>query len=136
MRLRPFPAEEVGSQARAGCNLGQAYDISPSQVYEGLKVAGANRKQAVLRAFVGVGMLAASVGLGIGASSAQQLAARTDHQQQQNVAAKPAMKPGVTTVAAASTAPVSTSDVKPVRRSGSKGAYYVDFRARTAASYG
>jgi hypothetical protein len=101
-------------------------------------VAGANRKQAVLRAVVGISMLAASVGLGIGSGRAQQLAARTDHQQQQNVAAKPSMKPGVTTVAAASTAPLSTSDVKPVRRpqSVSKGPYYVDFRARTAASYG
>jgi hypothetical protein len=103
-----------------------------------LKVAGANQKQAGLQAFVGISMFAASVWLGIGTSSAQQLAARADHQQQQDALAKPSMKPRVTTVAAASTAPLSTSDVKPVRRpqSASKGPYYVDFRARTAASYG
>ena len=98
-------------------------------------MAGANQKQAGLQAFVGISMFAASVCLGIGASSAQQLAARADHQQQQDTLAKPSMKPHV---AAASTAPLSTSDVKPVRRpqSASKGPYYVDFRARTAASYG
>jgi hypothetical protein len=103
-----------------------------------LKLAGANQKQAGLQAFVGISMLAAAVGLGIGTSSAQQLAARADHQQQQDTPAKRSIKPGVTTVAAASTASLSTSDVKPVRRrqSASKGPYYVDFRARTAASYG
>ena len=99
-------------------------------------MAIANRKQAGLQAFVGISMFAASVGLGIGTSSAQQLVARADHQQQYTPA-KPSMKPGVTTVAAASTAPLSTSDVKPIRRpQPSKGPYYVDFRARTAASYG
>jgi hypothetical protein len=103
-----------------------------------LKVAQANQKRAGLQAFVGISMFAASVGLGIGTSSAQQLAARVEHQQQQDASAKPSMKPGGTTVAAASTASLSTSDVKPVRRpqSASKGPYYVDFRARTAASYG
>ena len=30
----------------------------------------------------------------------------------------------------------ATSDVKPARQSTAKGPYYVDFRARTAASYG
>jgi hypothetical protein len=100
-----------------------------------LKVAGANQKQAGLRAFVGISGFAASVAFGIGASSAQQVAARADRQQQQSTPAKPSMKPGVTTVVAASTA---SSEVKPVRRpqSASKGPYYVDFRARTAASYG
>jgi hypothetical protein len=103
-----------------------------------LKVAGANQKRAGLQAFVGISMFAASVGLGIGTSSAQQLAARVDYQQQQDAPAKPSVKSRGTTVAAASTAPLPASDVKPVRRpqSASKGPYYVDFRARTAASYG
>ena len=66
-------------------------------------------------------MLAASVGLGAGSSSAQQLAVHSDHQSM--VAATPGALP-------------APSDVKPVRRSTAKGPYYVDFRARTAASYG
>ncbi len=37
---------------------------------------------------------------------------------------------------AAPTVAYSPSDVKPVRRGRSKGPYYVDFRARTAATYG
>jgi hypothetical protein len=103
-----------------------------------LKVAGANQKRAGLQTFVWISVFAASVGLGIGTGGAQQLAARADLQQQQDSPAKRSMKPGVTTVAATSTAPLSTSDVKPARRSqlASKGPYYVDFRARTAASYG
>jgi len=32
--------------------------------------------------------------------------------------------------------PTATSDVKPVRRTTAQGPYYVDFRARTAATYG
>jgi hypothetical protein len=42
----------------------------------------------------------------------------------------------VTMASAAPNAPDSTSDVKPVRRVVGKGPYYVDFRARTAATYG
>src|SRR5262249_23731250 len=45
-------------------------------------------------------------------------------------------KPGTKTAAAAPSYPAATPDVKPVRRSAVKGPYYVDFRARTAASYG
>ena len=59
-------------------------------------------------------MLVASGGLEAGSSSAQQLAAHSSM-----AAATPA-----------------TSDVKPARQSTAKGPYYVDFRARTAASYG
>ena len=70
-------------------------------------------------------MLAASFGLGAGSSSAQQLAVHSDHQQRAQSLA-----------AATSSAPPAPSDVKPVRRSAARGPYYVDFRARTAASYG
>jgi hypothetical protein len=105
-----------------------------------LKVARANRKPPGLLFFVGTSILAAYAGLGIGSSSAQQLSASADHQQQQDTPRKPSIKPGVTTAAVAQNVPPSSADVKPVRRSQSgamaKGPYYVDFRARTAASYG
>jgi hypothetical protein len=103
-------------------------------------VARANRKPPGLLYFVGTSILAAYVGLGIGSSSAEQLTASADHQQQQNNPRKPSMRPGVTTAAVAPTVAPSSADVKPVRRSQSgtaaKGPYYVDFRARTASSYG
>jgi hypothetical protein len=73
-------------------------------------------------------MLVASVGLEAGSSSAQQLAAHSDHQQQDTLP-----KSATRSMAAATPA---TSDVKPDRQSTAKGPYYVDFRARTAASYG
>lgn len=103
-------------------------------------MARANRKSPGLLFVVGTGILAAYVGLGIGSSSAQQLVANADHQQQRDTARKPSMKPSVTTAAVTPSTPPSTADVKPARRSQSgpavKGPYYVDFRARTAASYG
>ena len=73
-------------------------------------------------------MLVASGGLEVGSSSAQQLAAHSDHQQQDTLP-----KSATRSVAAATPA---TSDVKPARQSTARGPYYVDFRARTAASYG
>lgn len=103
-------------------------------------MARANRRPPGLLFFVGTGILAACVGLGIGSSSAQQLTASADHQQQPDTPRKPSLKPAVTTAAVTPTVTPSTADVKPVRRSQSgaaaKGPYYVDFRARTAASYG
>ncbi|HEU0369009.1 MAG TPA: hypothetical protein VFR42_07365, partial [Candidatus Acidoferrum sp.] len=84
---------------------------------------------------VGTSIFAAYVGLGIGSSSAAQLAAGADHRQQRDTPPK-SSNLGVATAVAAPTAPDSTSDVKPVRRVAGKGPYYVDFRARTAASYG
>ena len=93
------------------------------------------RKHPGLEFLTVVAVVAAFVGLGLESSSAQQLAARAD-QQQQGAPAKPSVKRVVTTAAAAPTAPDSTSDVQPVRRVAGKGPYYVDFRARTAASYG
>ena len=94
------------------------------------------RKRPGLQFLAVVAVFAASVGVGLESSSAQQLAARADYQQQQDTPAKPSLKPAGRTAAAAPTAPYSTSDVKPVRRGGAKGPYYVDFRARTAATYG
>ena len=101
----------------------------------------ANQKQRGLQLLVGMGILVASVGLGAGSSDAQQLAARTDQSPlQQDKSHKPLSKPNVATAVAAPSDPPSAADVKPVRRSQSstavKGPYYVDFRARTAASYG
>jgi hypothetical protein len=80
---------------------------------------------------VGTSWFAAYVGLGIGSSSAQQEVARNDPQHQ-----RAPRKPD----AAAPSDSTSTADAKPTRRSQTNaavsGPYYVDFRARTAASYG
>ena len=80
---------------------------------------------------VGTSLFAAYVGLGISSSSAQQRVARNDPQNQQAPRKPDAAAPSDST---------STADTKPARRSQSnaavKGPYYVDFRARTAASYG
>jgi hypothetical protein len=99
-------------------------------------VAKAKRKRHGLQFTVGMCVLMGSVGLGIGSSSAQQLAARTD--QRDSSPRKPLTRSSLATAVAAPSAPSSAADVKPVRRSGVtvKGPYYVDFRARTAASYG
>jgi hypothetical protein len=111
-------------------------------VCEGLNVAKTNRKLLGLQFLVGISILAASVALGIGSSSAQQLAAQTDRQQssQQDTLRKPSVKPAMAMASAAPDVTLSAADVKPARRSQSgaaaKGPYYVDFRARTAATYG
>jgi hypothetical protein len=103
-------------------------------------VAKANPKPRGLLFVIGTCILAAYVGLGIGSSSAEQLVANADHLQQSGTPRKPSMKPGVTTAAVAPSTPPSAADIKPVQRSQAgpavKGPYYVDFRARTAASYG
>jgi hypothetical protein len=98
-------------------------------------MAGLIRKYSGLRLLAGVTMLAASVGLGAGSSSAQQLAARSDHQQQ-DVLSQSATKHAESMAAVAPSAPPTTSNVKPVRRATATGPYYVDFRARTASTYG
>jgi hypothetical protein len=108
-------------------------------VCEGLNVAKTNRKLLGLQFLVGISILAASIGLGIGSSSAQQLAATDRQPSQQDTSRKPTVKP-VAMAAAAPDVTLSAADVKPARRSQSgtaaKGPYYVDFRARTAATYG
>lgn len=93
------------------------------------------RKHRGLECFAVVAVVAASVGLGLESSSAQQLAARVD-QQQQGAPVERSVRPPVRMAVAVPSASDSTSDVKPVRRVAGKGPYYVDFRARTAASYG
>jgi hypothetical protein len=99
-------------------------------------MAGLIRKYPGLNLLAGATMLAAFVGLGAGISNAQQLAARPDHQQQQDTLAKSAAKHAESMAAVSPSAAPSTSDVRPVRRAAVKGPYYVDFRARTAATYG
>ena len=77
--------------------------------------------------FTGGALLAAFVSFGPGIGSAQSLASRPDQQQQGTLpnAAKHAKR----------MAAVAPSDVKPAGIAG-RGPYYVDFRARTAATYG
>ncbi|WP_414645874.1 hypothetical protein [Bradyrhizobium sp. 26S5] len=90
-----------------------------------------------LRLLAGIGIVAASVTLGGGISHAQQLAAQTDQAPlQQEKPRKPSSRSVVAAAVAGPGASVSGADAKPVRRSAAKGPYYVDFRARTAASYG
>jgi hypothetical protein len=106
-----------------------------------LKVARAKRNRHGLRFLAAICVLAASVGLGTGSGNAQQFAAQTDQQPlQQSSPHKPVKRTSVATAVAAPSSPASAPDVKRVRkpRSGvaAKGPYYVDFRARTAASYG
>jgi hypothetical protein len=129
--LRPFLRPEAGAEA-----FGL---IAAVLFYEGLNVAKANRKSPGLQLLVGISVITASLGLGIGSGSAQQLAARVDQQSpQQDTSRKSSVKPAITTASVTPSAPRSAPDVKPVRRSGiaAKGPYYVDFRARTAATYG
>lgn len=86
-----------------------------------------------LRLVVGAMVFAAAAGSGLGSTNAQQLAARVDQQKQNS---SPTIKPGAAMATASLSTMPPTSDVKPARRFASKGQYYVDFRARTAASYG
>ena len=83
---------------------------------------------------VGTSLFSAYVGLGISSSSAQQEARNSPQHQQAP------RKSTLKTDAVASTDSTSAPDEKPARRSQTsaavKGPYYVDFRARTAASYG
>ncbi|MFK4725564.1 hypothetical protein ABIE89_006664 [Bradyrhizobium niftali] len=94
-------------------------------------MVGVIRKYPGLKLLAKAAMLAAFVGLGSGISSAQPLAARTDQQQRD---ARPSSATKHAESMAAATP--ATSDVKPVRRAAATGPYYVDFRARTAATYG
>jgi len=91
------------------------------------------RKYPGLQLLAGVMVLAASMGLDARGSSAQQLAARSDHQ---DAPSRSGTKHADTMAAVNPTASSAKSDVKPVRRATAKGPYYVDFRARTAATYG
>ncbi|NEU94957.1 hypothetical protein [Bradyrhizobium uaiense] len=90
-----------------------------------------------MRLLAGIGVVFASVTLEAGISHAQQLAAQTDQAPlQQDKPRKPSSRQAVAAAVAGPNGPASEAAAKPARRSSVKGPYYVDFRARTAASYG
>ncbi|OAF15823.1 hypothetical protein [Bradyrhizobium neotropicale] len=95
---------------------------------------GVARKYPSLQHLAGAAILAASVSLGAGSSSAQQLAAHSD--QQQDALPRSAAKHAGSMAAVAPSATPARSDAKPAQRTAARGPYYVDFRARTAATYG
>jgi|ERR1700753_1361475 hypothetical protein len=90
------------------------------------------------RYILGAFVLPAFLFMGAGSSNAQQLAARTDQQESGSV--KPVKKSGAVMALATPNSISAGTQAKPVRRaqplSSGKGPYYVDFRARTAATYG
>jgi hypothetical protein len=88
------------------------------------------------RFILGAFVLPAFLVLGAGSSNAQQLAARTDPQESASV--KPVKKPSSALALATPGFVSPAAEARPVRRAGvsGKGPYYVDFRARTAATYG
>ena len=89
------------------------------------------------RFVLGIGVLAASFALGTAGSVAQQVAVQTD---QPDPHPQRAVNRSNALAAVAPSAPASAAAARPARRPSSaastKGPYYVDFRARTAASYG
>jgi hypothetical protein len=106
-----------------------------------LKVDEANRIKRSGRLIVGICVFAAAqAGFAIAGSSAQQLAVQADHQRpKQNPSApKPLAGAKVAWAVAASSVTPPVAEKKPAAQLGArtKGPYYVDFRARTAASYG
>lgn len=101
-------------------------------MHEGLKVTTVFHGRTDLRFVLAVVVFATAASSGFGSAHAQQLAARADQQKQNSV---PAIRPTATAAVSPSALP-TTPDARPVRKLASKGPYYVDFRARTAASYG
>ena len=93
------------------------------------------RKYASLQRLAGVAVLAASVSLGAGSSSAQQLTARSDPEQQ-DAFSKAVARHADSMAAVAPSAAPAKSDARPIHPVAVRGPYYVDFRARTAATYG
>jgi len=98
-------------------------------------MVGLIRRYSGLQLLAGATVLAASVGLGAGNSSAQQMAARSDHRQQGTLS-QSATKHAESTATVVPGSSPATSRAKPVPRATVSGPYYVDFRARTASSYG
>jgi hypothetical protein len=98
-------------------------------------MAAVIRKFPGLQLLAGAVVVAASMGFGAQGSSAQQLAAHSDYQQQ-DALSKSVAKHADSMAAVNPSAAPAKSDAKPVRRATAKGPYYVDFRARTAATYG
>ncbi len=93
-------------------------------------------KRFASRFILGALVLPAFLVMGAGSSNAQQLAARTNSQESGSV--KPLKKSNAVVALATSNAVSPASEARPVRRTSAsvKGPYYVDFRARTAATYG
>jgi hypothetical protein len=104
-------------------------------MHEGLKAMTVVRRKSdlplVLRFVLGVVVFAGAVGFEN--ASAQQLASRDDQQKQSSLLKS---KHGSAMAAVSPTSQPTAPDTKPVRGIAAKGPYYVDFRARTAASYG
>jgi hypothetical protein len=100
-------------------------------------MAKTNRRKLGQRFAVAVSVLAASLVWGVGSGFAQQVAVQTD---QPDSHPQRSSKRSSALAAVAPTAGSSAAVAKPARRSQSaastKGPYYVDFRARTAATYG
>jgi len=98
-------------------------------------MVGMLRRYLGLELLAKAALLAAFVSLEAGVSSAQPLAARPDHQQR-DALLNSTTKHADSMAAATPSASSATSDAKPVRRATAIGPYYVDFRARTASTYG
>ena len=88
---------------------------------------GATRKYPSLRYLARATMFVASVALGAPSSSAQQ---------QQSAFPRSATKHAESMAAVRPSASPAIAVVKPARSTTARGPYYVDFRARTAATYG
>jgi hypothetical protein len=91
------------------------------------------RRKSDLRFALGVLAFAAALGCGFERAQAQQLAERTDQQKQSSPSKS---RSGSPVAGSPNALPATTPDLKQVRDVAPKGPYYVDFRARTAASYG
>lgn len=100
----------------------------------------ANRRKLAQRFMMGISVLAASMVLGAAGSVAQQVAVQTDQPDSRPADSRPqrSVNRSSAVAAVAPSAPASASVAKPARRPAvsGKGPYYVDFRARTAATYG
>ena len=95
-------------------------------------MAGLFRKCSGLQHLARVAILAASAGL-VAASSAQQLAARSDPQ---GALPKSTTKHANSMAAVLPAAAPAALNIAPAPRATAKGPYYVDFRSRTASTYG
>lgn len=98
-------------------------------------MAGPSRRCSGLQHLARAAILAALVGLTAGGSHAQQIVTRYDHSQQDALPSSTSNHAG-SMAAVLPTAVPATPDVTPAPGAVAKGPYYVDFRARTAETYG
>ncbi|MGY4622743.1 hypothetical protein [Bradyrhizobium sp. USDA 4486] len=98
-------------------------------------MVGMLRRYPGLELLAKAALLAAFVSWGVRASSAQPLAAHP-RPQQRDALLNSTTKHADSMAAAAPSASLATPETKPVRRATTVGPYYVDFRARTASTYG